>query len=145
MVQPLAHGLHEVVTGVVEQCIAAGEKFVLLALQRAAISRACGGRVADHFGAGDIDLAVEIGQLGIGADRLLNRPPRGRAIESEPLKRFRAKHALGLDPGVGTGSREENASNEKTRASVPIQSERKRLLERDPEKQPRARCGIAIG
>jgi hypothetical protein len=25
-------------------------------------------------------------------------------------KRFRAKHALGLDPGVGTGSREENAS-----------------------------------
>ena len=36
---------------------------------------------------------------------------------------------------MGTGSREENASNEKTRASVPIQSERKRLLERDPEKQ----------
>ena len=25
------------------------------------------------------------------------------------LKRFQAKHALGLDPGVGTGSREENA------------------------------------
>jgi hypothetical protein len=43
------------------------------------------------------------------------------------LERFRAKHALGLDPGVGTGSREENASKQKTRASVPIQSERKRL------------------
>jgi hypothetical protein len=26
--------------------------------------------------------------------------------------RFRAKHALGLDPGVGTGSREENASKQ---------------------------------
>jgi hypothetical protein len=25
--------------------------------------------------------------------------------------RFQAKHALGLDPGVETGSREENASN----------------------------------
>src|SRR5262249_51890437 len=43
------------------------------------------------------------------------------------LERFPAKHALGLDPGVGTGSREENASKQKTRASVPIQSERKRL------------------
>jgi hypothetical protein len=27
------------------------------------------------------------------------------------LWRFRAKHALGLDPWVDTGSREENASN----------------------------------
>jgi hypothetical protein len=43
------------------------------------------------------------------------------------LERFRARHALGLDPGVGTGSREENASKQETRASVPIQSERKRL------------------
>jgi hypothetical protein len=32
---------------------------------------------------------------------------------------------------VGTGSREENASKQKTRASVPIQSERKRLYGRD--------------
>jgi hypothetical protein len=32
-----------------------------------------------------------------------------------------------LDSGVGTGSREENASKQKTRDSVPIQSERKRL------------------
>src|ERR1700733_6267992 len=30
-------------------------------------------------------------------------------------KRFRAKHALGLDPGVGTGSRQENASKRKIR------------------------------
>jgi hypothetical protein len=28
------------------------------------------------------------------------------------LKHFQAKHALGLDPGVGTGSRQENASDQ---------------------------------
>src|SRR6202790_1883793 len=33
-----------------------------------------------------------------------------------PLKRFQAKHALGLDPGVETGSRQENASNQESRA-----------------------------
>ncbi len=32
------------------------------------------------------------------------------------LERFPAKHALGLDPGVDTGSREENASKQKPRA-----------------------------
>ena len=32
------------------------------------------------------------------------------------LERFPAKHAPGLDPGVGTGSREENASKQETRA-----------------------------
>jgi hypothetical protein len=31
---------------------------------------------------------------------------------SSPSKAFRAKHALGLDPGVDTGSREENASKQ---------------------------------
>jgi hypothetical protein len=28
-----------------------------------------------------------------------------------PAKRFRAKHALGLDPWAGSGSRQENAPN----------------------------------
>jgi hypothetical protein len=32
--------------------------------------------------------------------------------------RFRAKHALGLDPGAGTGSREENASKQEIGASI---------------------------
>jgi hypothetical protein len=32
------------------------------------------------------------------------------------LKRFQAKHALGLDPGVETGSRQENASVQESRA-----------------------------
>ena len=36
----------------------------------------------------------------------------GRATIAGPMWRFRAKHALGLDPGVETGSREENASNQ---------------------------------
>jgi hypothetical protein len=39
------------------------------------------------------------------------------------LERFRTKHALGLDPGVDTGSREENASRQESRALVLIQSE----------------------
>ena len=46
------------------------------------------------------------------------------------LERFPAKHALGLDPGVGPGSRKENASKQKARASVPIQSEREALAGR---------------
>jgi hypothetical protein len=33
-----------------------------------------------------------------------------------PLERFQAKHALGLDPWVETGSRQESASNQKSRA-----------------------------
>ncbi|MBU6458845.1 MAG: hypothetical protein KGQ48_15115, partial [Bradyrhizobium sp.] len=32
------------------------------------------------------------------------------------LERFRAKHALGLDPWVDTGSRKENASKQESRA-----------------------------
>jgi hypothetical protein len=36
------------------------------------------------------------------------------------LERFQAKHALGLDPGVATGSRQENASDQESRASVSI-------------------------
>jgi hypothetical protein len=33
-------------------------------------------------------------------------------------KRSRAKHALGLDPGVETGSRQDSASNQKSRSRV---------------------------
>jgi hypothetical protein len=44
------------------------------------------------------------------------------ATKNHPaIERFRATHALELDPGVDTGSREENAS--KKTASVLIQSE----------------------
>ena len=44
-------------------------------------------------------------------------------LERRFSERFRAKHALGLDPRVDTGSREENASKHESRASVLIQSE----------------------
>src|ERR1700722_8392949 len=39
-----------------------------------------------------------------------------RGDPQRTLERFRAKHAPGLDPGVDTGSREENASKQKIRA-----------------------------
>jgi hypothetical protein len=38
------------------------------------------------------------------------------SVPRRVLERFRAKHALGLDPGVETGSREENASKQEIRA-----------------------------
>jgi hypothetical protein len=47
----------------------------------------------------------------------------GKSPGQMTLERFRAKHAPGLDPGVDTGSREENASKQESRASVLIQSE----------------------
>jgi hypothetical protein len=43
----------------------------------------------------------------------------------QALGRFRAKHALGLDPWVDTGSREENASKQESGALVLILSEAK--------------------
>jgi len=43
--------------------------------------------------------------------------------QGRELERSRAKHALGLDPGVDTGSREEHASKQKSGAPVLIQSE----------------------
>ncbi|QDW36458.1 hypothetical protein FFI89_004440 [Bradyrhizobium sp. KBS0727] len=43
-------------------------------------------------------------------------PNPDRYFLSGPLERFPAKHARGLDPRVETGSRQENASNQKSRA-----------------------------
>jgi hypothetical protein len=40
---------------------------------------------------------------------------------------FRIMLSRAFSSEVGTGSREENASKQETRASVPIQSERKKL------------------
>jgi hypothetical protein len=45
------------------------------------------------------------------------------------VERFRAKHALGLDPWADTGSREENASKT-SQSPVPFPSERKEFLAR---------------
>jgi hypothetical protein len=40
---------------------------------------------------------------------------------------FKGRASEAFSSEVGTGSREENASKQEARASVPIQSERKRL------------------
>jgi hypothetical protein len=44
------------------------------------------------------------------------------------LERFRAKHALGLDPWVDTGSREENASKQEARAAFRFHRDGKALV-----------------
>jgi hypothetical protein len=53
-----------------------------------------------------------------GFIRLKGSIDRGAATNTKDAKieRFRAKHALGRDPGVDTGSREENASKQQDRA-----------------------------
>ena len=52
---------------------------------------------ADHFCVHGVDLAVEIGKLRIGADRLFHRPPRGRAIEARfVVDRHHRANALDL-------------------------------------------------
>ena len=67
MVQTLSHCIAQVVVRPAESGIAAGEKGVLLALQGAAGARTVAPGFADHFGVHGIDLAIEIGKLGIGA------------------------------------------------------------------------------
>jgi hypothetical protein len=46
-----------------------------------------------------------------------------RLTSARGLERFQAKHALGLDAGVGTGSRLRKRVKQKTGATVLIQSE----------------------
>src|SRR5260364_18892 len=80
--QAILHLLLEVVAGSAEADIAAGDECVLLLLQGP-----CRGRL--HSFAHDpclraVDLAIEIGKLGIGADRLLDRTARRRAVEARP-------------------------------------------------------------
>jgi hypothetical protein len=61
---------------------------------------------------GQCDSAAEEGDW-VGA---VSDSTMGCAIFKIGLERFQAKHALGLDPGVETGSRQENASNQESRA-----------------------------
>src|SRR5690242_20177107 len=71
--QALAHRLLQVVTSLAEVGVAAGEKIVLRLLQGAAGARAVGHGVVHDLAVHRIDLAVEIGEIGTGADRLLHR------------------------------------------------------------------------
>src|SRR5215831_16847484 len=80
--ESLAHGLLQVVARTAVLQIAAGKKLFLLALQRPPGATAHTSRFAHRPGVCGIDLAVEIGKLGTGADRLLHRPTRGCAIKA---------------------------------------------------------------
>src|SRR5262245_65814826 len=80
LLQPLAHGFCQVIAGLAELRVAAGDEGILLALQDTDLARvAC---FLDHSDVGAVNLAIEIGQLRAGADRLLARAARGGAIEA---------------------------------------------------------------
>src|SRR5712691_7281898 len=82
VVQPRLHRLVQIVSRPAERGIALGEKGVLLALQGAAGARTVARGPTDHLGVHRVDLAVEIGKLRIGADRLFDRASGGGAIEA---------------------------------------------------------------
>ena len=58
-----------------ERGVALGDEIVLLALQRAAAARIVAAGVVHHPCIHRVDLAIEIGQFGIGTDRLFDRAP----------------------------------------------------------------------
>src|ERR1700749_4680174 len=82
MVQPLPHHLQEIIIRPAEVGIAPNDEIVLLALQGAAAARIAAASVPNHAGIYRVDLAVEISQFGIGADRLLHRATGGGAVET---------------------------------------------------------------
>src|SRR5579871_411764 len=95
MVEPCAHGLLQIVTGTAEAGIALAEKPVLLLLQRAPGAWTVGRRIAHDLAVHRVDLAIEIGKLGIGADRLLDRAAGRCAVEAR-LARYRHQRAEAL-------------------------------------------------
>ena len=68
-----------------------------------------------------------------GRSRLARFPDSGRA-RLRRLERFQAKHALGFDPGVETGTRQENASNQESGAGFDS-IETEKVLVREAERQ----------
>src|SRR3984885_732257 len=84
MVETLAHHLLQIIIRLTERGVAAGDEVVLLALHGAAGARAIAGGLADYLGIHRVDLAVEIGQFGIAADRLVDWTFGGGAIEARP-------------------------------------------------------------
>src|SRR5690242_11696575 len=93
MLQTVPHELQQVVAGFAEIRVAAGDEVILLALQGLPLARRLG--LAHDADVHRMDLAVEIGEFRIGADRLLRRPARRRAIEAR-LARDRHQRAQPL-------------------------------------------------
>src|SRR5579863_1198822 len=85
VIKPVSHRLAKVIAGAAEFGVAVLKKLLLLALQGAPGARIALTRLADHFGVHRIDLAIEIGELRIGADGLFDRPPGGGAVEARPV------------------------------------------------------------
>jgi hypothetical protein len=76
LLQAVTHRLLQIVPGLTEGGVAAGEEVLLLALQNAHIARVTG--FTDRPGIRPLHFAIEVGKLGIGADRLFNPAPGGR-------------------------------------------------------------------
>jgi hypothetical protein len=75
--EALAHRLFQIVTRLAEAGIASCDEFVLFALQIADVATVTG--FLKHPDVRPVDLPIEVGEFGIGANRLLDRPPCGGA------------------------------------------------------------------
>src|ERR1700743_189796 len=73
--ETVLHLLFQVVTGTAKLSVAAGDEILLRLPQRARLAGIV--RFVDDPGVGGRYLAIEIGELRAGADRLLDRAPRG--------------------------------------------------------------------
>src|SRR4051794_27077811 len=71
LLQPLLHGLLQVIAGLAEPRVAPGDEFFLLALHGSRVAGSWSFPERPHVGT--VNLTVEIGQRCIGADRLLHR------------------------------------------------------------------------
>jgi hypothetical protein len=70
--QPRLHGLAQIITRAAELGVALSQKHLLIALQGSLHMGVDAHGFADHDDVHLVDLAVEIGKLGIGADGLLH-------------------------------------------------------------------------
>src|SRR5258707_699114 len=84
LVQPLRHRLAQVIAVAAERRVALLDKIALLLGQRQSRSMAVGFRARDRPQKYVVDVAVEPGKAGIGANRLFHRTFRGGAIETRP-------------------------------------------------------------
>ena len=85
LVQPLLHRLAQVVAAAAERGVALVDEVALLPGQRQRRAMAVGFRARDRPQEDVVDVAVELGEAGIGADRLFHRTLRGGAIEARQV------------------------------------------------------------
>lgn len=83
--QPIFHRLAEIIAALAERTVALLDEVALLPGQRQRRAMAAGFRIGDHTEKNIVDVAVELGQTGIGADRLFDLAFRGGAIEARQV------------------------------------------------------------